>query len=171
MSQRINRTYFREVQHFRQWWVWAIMLAPFLIFAYGFYVQVIKGQPWGSKPMSDAELTGVTIMLAVIMLWIYLMRLVTEVRDDALTVHFVLLWRRKAIPYQNIRSVEARTYNAIAEYGGWGIRWGARGWAYNVSGNRGVQLQLDDGKELLIGSERAEELAAAIKRRTEASNR
>ncbi|HVF49454.1 MAG TPA: DUF6141 family protein [Pyrinomonadaceae bacterium] len=170
MSQRVNRTYFREVQRFRQWWVWAIMLVPFLIFAYGFYVQVIAGRPWGSKPMSDAELTGVSIMLAVIMLWIYLMRLVTEVRDDALHVHFVLLWRRKAIPYQSIRSVEARTYNPIAEYGGWGIRWGARGWAYNVSGNRGVQLQLDGGKELLVGSGRADELAEAIKRRTEASH-
>jgi hypothetical protein len=34
--------------------------------------------------------------------------------------------------------------------------------AYNVSGNRGVQLELVSGKRILIGSQQAEELAAAI---------
>ncbi|NLK25486.1 MAG: hypothetical protein GX307_02790 [Euryarchaeota archaeon] len=36
------------------------------------------------------------------------------------------------------------------------------GKAYNVSGNRGVLLKLKDGNSLLIGSQRAEELDAAI---------
>ena len=39
------------------------------------------------------------------------------------------------------------------EYGGWGIRGGLRGTkAYNVSGNRGVELMLADGRTVLIGS-------------------
>jgi hypothetical protein len=37
-----------------------------------------------------------------------------------------------------------------------------KGWAYNVRGNRGVQLELANGKRILIGSQRAEELAGAI---------
>ena len=58
---------------------------------------------------------------------------------------------------------EARTYRPILEYGGWGIRYTmGRGWAYNVSGNQGVQLELASGKRILIGSQRAEELARAI---------
>jgi hypothetical protein len=36
--------------------------------------------------------------------------------------------------------------------------------AYNVSGNRGVQLEFSNGKRLLIGSQRPEDLAAAISR-------
>ena len=36
------------------------------------------------------------------------------------------------------------------------------GRAYNVSGREGVRLDFADGKHLLIGSQRAEELAAAI---------
>jgi hypothetical protein len=39
------------------------------------------------------------------------------------------------------------------EYGGWGIKYGKMGKAYNVSGNRGVQLEFTDGKRLLIGSQ------------------
>jgi hypothetical protein len=34
--------------------------------------------------------------------------------------------------------------------------------AYNVSGDRGVQIELLNGKRLLIGSQRAEELWQAI---------
>lgn len=165
MTNGINRTYFREVQSFRQWWVWAVTLAPLAVFAYGFYVQIILGRPWGSKPMSDGELVAVTSALALVAVWIYLMRLVTEVRDDGLHIHFQLLWRRRVIPYGDILDAEAVAYNPLADYGGWGIRHGRRGWAYNVSGSRGVRLELTGDKSLLVGSQRADELAQAINAR------
>ncbi len=50
----------------------------------------------------------------------------------------------------------------LREYGGWGVKYGRAGKAYNVSGNRSVQLKLSSGKGLLIGSQRPEELAQAI---------
>ncbi len=50
----------------------------------------------------------------------------------------------------------------MKEYGGWGIRYGMKGMAYNVSGNRGVQLEFETGKRLLIGSQRPEELVSQI---------
>jgi hypothetical protein len=50
------------------------------------------------------------------------------------------------------------------EYGGWGLRYGGdNGWAYNARGNRGVQLVLQGEKRVLIGSQRPEELLAALK--------
>ena len=55
-----------------------------------------------------------------------------------------------------------RTYSPITEYGGWGIKWGSGGKAYNVSGNRGVQQEFTDGKRLLIGSQKPEQLDSAI---------
>ncbi len=44
------------------------------------------------------------------------------------------------------------------------MKYGRAGKAYNVSGNRGVQLKLSSGKGLLIGSQRPEELAQAIQK-------
>ena len=44
----------------------------------------------------------------------------------------------------------------------WRVRYGRAGKAYNVSGNRGVVLAFDHGRTLLLGSQRADELAAAI---------
>lgn len=81
---------------------------------------------------------------------------------EAVRIHFPPLVKR-TIPRAEIAGAEARTYAPIREYGGWGVRLGRRGWAYNVSGNRGVELTLVSGKGVMIGSRRAEELEAAIR--------
>ncbi len=53
-------------------------------------------------------------------------------------------------------------YRPILEYGGWGIRYGLRGRAYNVSGNRGLRVELTNGKHILFGSAKPEELKLAL---------
>lgn len=95
----------------------------------------------------------------------------TEIRDDGLHVQMFPLTRRHRFGWNEIRSCAARTYRPILEYGGWGVRWGRSGKAYNVRGNRGVQLELANGRRLLIGSQRADELAAAISERLPARRR
>jgi hypothetical protein len=91
----------------------------------------------------------------------YFMKLSVRVDDEALHIRFFPLVKRH-IRLEEIARWEARTYRPLLEYGGWGIRCGWKGMAYNVSGNRGVQLELANGKRLLIGSQRPEELAEAI---------
>ena len=121
--------------------------------------------------MSDAALVWVGPLLIVICLvtavgvpWlIHSLRLVTEVTPDGVLVRFPPLTKRW-IGFDQIVSCEARTYRPIVEYGGWGIRWGLSGRAYNVSGNQGVQMTLASGRRLLIGSQRAEELAEVIRK-------
>lgn len=86
--------------------------------------------------------------------------------DDGLCVRVLPFTRfRRHIPFDLITSCEARTYSPIREYGGWGMKFGRGGKAYNVMGNRGVQLVLVSGERLLIGSQRADELAGVIKSR------
>lgn len=89
------------------------------------------------------------------------LKLVTEVRDDGLYVRlFPLPFRRIAL--EDIASYQVRTYRPILEYGGWGLRFGFSGVAYNARGNRGVQLVLRSDKRVLIGSQQPEALEAAI---------
>jgi hypothetical protein len=161
---------FREVQRFRQWWLWVLLLVTALgtigLFGYGIIVQVIQGTPWGDRPMSDAGLiiTGVgTSVLTVGMVALLLAaRLITEVRSDGLHIRFFPM-RWKVIPYQSIASYQARTYHPIRDYGGWGIRWGREGKAYIVGGDEGLQLLLNDQRKVLIGSQRTQELEAAVR--------
>jgi hypothetical protein len=153
---------FREAQRFRQPWLWTILSVPALLSAFAVYRQVIVGRPWGDLALSNMALIRVSAFFLLILLWVYEIRFVTEVRQDHLSIQFVLMWRRRTIPLAEIRSVQVVTYNPVADYGGWGIRKGRRGWAYTVSGNRGVELELSTGERLLIGSQRPDELALAI---------
>lgn len=61
-----------------------------------------------------------------------------------------------------IASAEVRQYRPLRDYGGWGIRLGPAGTAWNAHGDQGVQLVLTSGKRVLIGSQQADELAREI---------
>ena len=171
MSQKSS---FCEIQQFRQTWIWVLVLPISLfiiiLFGYGMIKQLVLGQPWGNKPLSDTALAIIGplwILFGIgLALFFYSTRLITEVRDDALYIRFFPLTQQR-IPFEDISRCEVRTYNPIREFGGWGIRYGRGAKAYNVSGNRGVELQLSNGKRLLIGSQRPPELAQAIEARME----
>lgn len=154
---------FEEQQRFDQWWLWLIVLTATGLMWWGFIQQVILGHPWGTKPPPNwvlwmcAGLFGIGLPILFRSL-----RLDTQVTEEYVRVR-LRPFRWVTFPRDTILTCAARTYRPIREYGGWGIRYGfKRGWAYNVRGNRGVQLTLTNRKPVLIGSQREEELAAAI---------
>jgi hypothetical protein len=145
---------FEEHQSFRQAWLWAILL-PLAALA-----GVIVALAQIESTMVSWVVLG--IMLATVLL-LFSMKLTVQVDDGLIRIRFFPLWK-KTIALKDVVCFEPRTYHPILEYGGWGIRYGlGNGWAYNVSGNQGVQLELENGKRILIGSQRAEELAGAIR--------
>ena len=103
-------------------------------------------------------------LLGVGIYWLFAaMALLTEIRKDALYVRFrPLHLSYRKIAYNDIIHYEVRTYSPIGDYGGWGIKWGPSGWVYNLYGNRGVELQLEKKRNLMIGSQQPEELASAL---------
>mgnify|MGYP001105476619 CR=1 FL=1 len=105
---------------------------------------------------------GVLVPIGVgLLIWVF--RLETEVRVDGVYIRCVPFHRGfKRFEAAEVSEHHARKYRPILEYGGWGIRRGWKGRAYNVSGNEGVQLVLRDGRRVLIGSARPCELDAAI---------
>lgn len=161
---------FREEQRFWRPWL-GVVFVPLIfvagIFGFGMWQQIVHGIPWGKRPISDPLLVLVTMFTFLIpglTLWLLRsLRLTTVVDRGGIEVN---LWpvRRRHISLAEISSVAARDYNPITEYGGWGLRLGPKGWAYNVGGRRGVQLELSKGFPVLIGSQRADELAAAIQK-------
>jgi hypothetical protein len=166
----VDAATFREVQGLRQWWLWVLLLATAAgtvgTFGYGIYTQVIEGKPWGDNPMSDAGLiaTGIGTSILAIGLAVVILsaRLITEVRPDGLYVRFFPIgWF--AIPYDTIASYQPKTYHPIRDYGGWGIRWGREGKAYIAGGNEGLQLLLNDGRKVLIGTRRLQDLESAVR--------
>ncbi|MUU77731.1 hypothetical protein GN138_04685 [Winogradskyella sp. HL2-2] len=72
---------------------------------------------------------------------------------------FPFHWSFKVIKWKDIQNVYVRSYDALGEYGGWGLKGGAfwnksKGKAINVSGDIGIQLILKNKKKLLIGTQK-----------------
>ena len=165
------KTEFEEVQKFSQRWLWILLIVMTVVsvatFGYGMVEQLVFKRPWGDRPMSDMALlltgTGVIVFVIAMLYLFYTLRLMTRVDASGIFIRFYPL-RGKLIHFMEVASCEARTYRPLYEYGGWGIKYGRSGKAYNMSGDRGAQLVLKNDKRILIGSQRADELADIINR-------
>ena len=137
---------YREVQRFRQWWLWTLLggiALPMLL-------------------LGPVSWPGLAIIGAVAA-FLYSLRLETEVRTDGIYLKmWPLHWSFRRISWSEIDQYELRTYRPLREFGGWGIRWVPGKLAYNVSGNQGVWIQRTNERSILIGSQRVEEFVTAI---------
>jgi hypothetical protein len=124
--------------------------------------QIIWHHPWGNPPITDGNLLFLTILSLAIYIRLITVRLVTELRPEHLSVAMKGFWRKTRVAIADIRSVAAVEYDPGTEYRGYGVRPGPRGQAYIASGNKAVQLELRDGRKLLVGSQRPQELARRI---------
>ena len=122
------------------------------------------GKPFGNNPAPDVVMVVILIIFGLSFpIFFYVINLTTEVRNDGLYIRFYPLHCAfLRIELEKITKYEVLTYSPLREYGGWGMRYSMKGKAYNVYGNRGVQLQLSNGTRLLIGSQKPEQLVEAL---------
>lgn len=141
---------YHESQKFNQWWIWAILLVTLLVGIGAGYFEYL-----GSGDINSFIIAWVVSALALIL--IAVLELCTVITTDGIKIGF---WpfHTKKIFRSEIKSAQVRVYSPLSEYGGWGIRKSSAGTAYNVMGNHGLQLELTDGKRLLIGTQHPEEL-------------
>ena len=137
---------FREVQRFRHPWVWALLGGIALL------MFVLGPVLWGGL-----------LVVGAVAGFVYSLRLQTEVRADGIYLKLWPLHRSfRRISWSEIERYESIRYRPLRDFGGWGIRWAPGKIAYNVSGNRGVWFERTDGRGVLVGSQRPEELVSAI---------
>lgn len=155
---------FNEKQKFTQWWIWIIIIAITIGCTYGAIQQLVFGIPFGNNPASNELLITLCLVPAVVMFVIFGMTLQTKI--DASGIYYGF-WpfrlKLKHIAWEEIESICVREYSPLKEYGGWGMRYTFRnGRAYNVSGNKGIQLVLKNGKKILIGTQKSTEVETIL---------
>ncbi|MBP8605448.1 MAG: hypothetical protein KBI46_06375 [Phycisphaerae bacterium] len=92
------------------------------------------------------------------------LRLVSEVYPDRIEIYFAPLhFPCRKIGWDEIEKIYARQYSPVAEYGGWGIRCGKSGGAYNIKGNQGIQIELKNGRKFLVGTQQPDAFMQAVK--------
>lgn len=146
---------YRESQKFNQWWLWLLNLGLFVgLTALGLYN--LEG-PWHN--LIPALLPAV--IMAIVMILLATIELRTVITEDGLEVKFWPFGRRRIFKSE-IKSARVRKYSPLREFGGWGVRFGPGGKAFNMQGNMGLQLEMKDGDKLLVGTRKPEELAAWV---------
>ena len=159
-----SEVFFKEEQIFRQLWLWAIIILASTIPWIGMIFQVILGHKFGNNPGPDWLIILMWLVFGIgLPIFFYSLKLITEVRKDGIYLRYFPFHRKfKIFHYTEIESYAAREYKPIREYGGWGIRYVIGGIAYNVYGNKGLQLILKSKKKILIGTQKPEEFYKAI---------
>ncbi len=163
----MTSTDFNEVQGFKTWWAWLSVAALNVFFIYAIVQQVILGEPFGTKPAPDYVLIIVELFFLLLLLFLKLVRLKTRITEAGIYYrYYPFHFKEKLIEWHELRDAYMREYNSLYEYGGWGIRTGAEkcGKALNTSAssNIGLQLQFNNGKLLLIGTRKPDEIKLII---------
>ncbi len=146
---------YEEEQPFDQVWLWALMGFELVIMMIALFA---SGQPLWSAAVGFGAITLSMALLSSI-------RLRTRIDSEGVHYRFKPFhFKWQTIPWDDIDQIQVRKYSPILEYGGWGIRYSRNGKAYNIRGNMGIQIVRKNGKRILIGTRRPEEVAAQLSR-------
>jgi hypothetical protein len=160
-----NEILFTERQKFKQWWLWLLLLGVNGLFLFGVFKQVVGGQQFGDKPMTNGLLLFATGGVLLVTLLFLSFRLDTTIKQDGIYVRFFPFHiKAKHYTWNSLTKSFVRQYSPLTEYGGWGLRLGlfGKGFAYNVSGDKGLQLEFTNNKKLLIGTNKSDELTETL---------
>ncbi|HYG14619.1 MAG TPA: hypothetical protein VEC12_02630 [Bacteroidia bacterium] len=113
----------------------------------------------------------VGVELLVLLLFLN-MKLVTRINREGITYHYRPFLKARYYSWNDIKTAAVRKYNPIGEYGGWGLKagWKKNNKAYNVWGNKGLQLELKDGNKVLIGTQQHQDMVSFLRRLKEKYN-
>jgi hypothetical protein len=156
---------FSETQKFRQWWLWFLFAGIKGVMGFFIVTQVLFGKPFGASAVDNAMLLIGFLFMLILSLLFFIMKLETRISDTGIAVRFYPIQLKfRNYKWEDLDQVYLREYSPLAEYGGWGIRhsFAGKGKALNVSGKMGLQLVFKDGKKLLIGTSKPEDLMQVL---------
>ena len=145
---------FTEKQYFKQKWIWfmlfgvlALSIIPILNVA-------------ATKPL--AALICILPVILIMALF-FLMNLKTVINQKSINIQFYPFIRKpKAFLWEDIKKIELTKYQPMVEYGGYGIRGLGDDKAYNIQGDIGLKLYFKDGKKLMLGTQKPNEINKVV---------
>lgn len=155
---------FIEEQKFTQVWLFIGLTIAFVVLT----IPIVKD--WdsilqGSFGEIMNNLGGFLVILFVFVLFNFF-KLKTRIDEKGIYYQYLPFhFSYRFIPWDAIFKCYVRNYNAIFEYGGWGLKFSfrkSRGKSFTVKGNIGLQIELLNGKKIIIGTQKKEEIQRTI---------
>lgn len=153
---------FTEIQRFNQPWLKVLLLIVLL----PVFLPVILN--WQDKEALESitwiAVGTATFSFLLMYFLIFVLRLKTVIDSKGIHYQFIPFMRSpKSYFWRDIRECYVTKYNPLRDFGGWGYRMSfKKGKAVNIRGNMGIQLILNDGKKVLIGTQKTNEAETAI---------
>ena len=158
---------FSEVQNQTMKWIWFLLIIIALVLIIGAVQQLIFNKPFGTHPAPDWAFIPLFAVIGFFLVMLGTSRLRTEITQDHIAYSFSpFLNKARVIQWEEVDKCYVRIYSPMKEYGGWGWRTAFTrdgGKAFNVKGNIGIQLELKDGKNILIGTQKGKEAEEVLK--------
>ena len=152
---------FKEEQKFTQWWLWLVLLGIGILPFLGIYKRKILGDIFGDEPMSDFGFIIFCVIIFGVIAMFWFMRLETEIDQNEIRMNF-FPFVKKQVSWKDIKNAEIVNYGFV---GAWGIRlWTKYGTVYNTKGNKGLAIELLNGKKFLIGTQKEIELTKIVQK-------
>ena len=157
---------FEETQRFTQWWLIPIYLFLLGFPLFGSYKWFVLNENLGNVGPTDWDgIATIFILFPLLLIVFYFLKLNTVIDERGILYRFSPIHRNsRLVAWKDIEKCYVKQYNPILDYGGWGYKFIGRGkgLAYNVKGNKGIQIEYKNGKKLLIGTQRPEEAQQVI---------
>jgi hypothetical protein len=148
---------YKEEQKFTQWWLWIGLIGFGIYEIYNLYQHFIIGE----KKISDLSQIIFSIVIFGVIILFWRIRLNTKIDQNEIRMKF-FPFVKKQIRWKDIKSAEIVNYGFV---GGWGIRlWTKYGTVYNTNGNKGLAIELLNGKKFLIGTQNDTELNKIVEK-------
>ena len=153
---------FEERQFINRWWLLMFILAIAVIIVGTAYYSTR-----GAEEDTAVVASVISLAIALPIVWgLLYLRLETRIDKEGITAYFKpFSFTKKYFSWSDIKECYIRKYSPVREFGGWGLRGLGQNWkAYNVYGNKGIQIVTRDGRRFLIGTQRPEAAQQIIDR-------
>lgn len=162
MVRKSGRISFEESQRFREIAVFVLLAVIQLIFIWGLTSQVVFHQQWGIKPAGNDTLVLLNLLVLLAFMFFYSINLRTEITDEYVSVRmFPYQFREKKFFWRTeIREAQLVKYDFFKEKRQFFPFWSGR--CYAISGCFALKLFLKNGKVILIGTHKPEEISEIL---------
>ena len=139
-------------QRFNQWWLWLLLAVSSAT------PIIIMFKEYSNNTVSSNNLWALIIIFLAIILFAVLRMKTVVTKENIQLTQYPFVW--KTISLSDIETMKVINYGFV---GGWGIRlWTKYGTVYNVRGNKGLYIRLKNGKQLVIGTQKPQELEKVL---------
>lgn len=151
---------FKEIQRFNRPWHYVLYaLLCFLTIGVSIGVYI-----FANKSIESA-IAGFVAFGIVNFFW-FSMRLETQIDSEGVHYRYFPFHRKtRLLKWEEIEAINVTQYSPFSDYGGWGLRFKIFNFndiLMNVSGNKGIRIELKSGKKFMIGTQEEEEAKEEI---------